>query len=144
MNIETRVIPIIEVNIRLDENHVINFDLLFDLFVDKYYEYFEDIFVYETLKNLSIADIEIRYSGRSDINYITDTNYKSFLPLFKYLEDKAIIKLFEFNGNLYMYNILDINLLKIEIDNITELVDDTCGNYKVIERDALLNNLIED
>ena len=43
-----------------------------------------------------------------------------------------------------MYHILDINLLKIEIDNITKLLHDTCNNYKTIERDALLNNLIED
>ena len=141
MNIETRVIPIVEVNIRLDENHVLNYDLLYDLLFDKYFEYFEDIFMRNCVKNLSIVDIEISYSGRSDIN---DTNYKSFLPLFKYLEDKAIIKLFEFNYSLYMYNILDINLLQIEIDNITKLVGDTCNNYKVIERDALLNNLIED
>ena len=97
MNIETKVITIVEVNIRFDENHVINFDLLFDLFVDKYYEYFEDIFMQNCVKNLSIVDIEISYSGRSDIN---DTNYKSFLPLFKYLEDKAIIELFESNGTI--------------------------------------------
>ena len=144
MEVETKIITSVQINIRFDENLVMNLDLLYDLFFDTYHNYFGDIFIYRNINGLSIADIEIRYSGKEDINYVNDTNYKSYLPLFLYLETKGLIKLREVDGCLHNYIVLDIDLLEKEIKVISKKVNETFDNYKKITRDALLENIIED
>lgn len=118
----------LELFVKLSDNISMSFDLLRSFTCGDDCEYWENIKYYgpEFISISEYGDIPLTY-----------------LPLFKYLEEKNIVICEESNYGGYKIKFKDLDTMVIEVEKIENLVYDILNNYKSYEREAKIDLIIE-
>lgn len=91
--------------------------------------------------DFSLTQFYLRYEDSLDTYDIFDTKLMNMLPLYNNIENIQSMQLFSISLNEYFYSLFDLNIRKVNRENIFQIRDSIIKYFKKTSKDYLLTQL---